>query len=50
MKNRKGREGGGKEREAPTHLIENPKLSHAACLTKNKKGSGQSQPCGIYMQ
>ena len=32
MKERKVR---GKEREAPTHLIENSKLSHAACGTKN---------------
>ena len=35
----KGR-GGGKEREAPTHLIENLKLSHAARFTKNKKPEG----------
>ena len=36
--------GGGKEREAPTHLIENSKLTHAVCVTKNKHGSGQTQP------
>ena len=33
---------GGKEREAPTHLIEILKLTHAARVTKNKSGSGQT--------
>ena len=28
--------GGGKECEAPTHLIENSTFSHAACVTKNR--------------
>ena len=37
MKKGKGR---GKEREAPTHLIENSKLSHAARVTKNKNRNG----------
>ena len=32
---KKGR-GGGKEREAPTHLIEISELSHAARVTKNR--------------
>ena len=32
---KKGR-GGGKEREAPTHLIEISKLTHAARATKNR--------------
>ena len=40
---REGR-GGGKEREAPTHLIENSKLAHAGRVTKNKGGCGQTQP------
>ena len=31
---KKGR-GGGKEREAPTHLIEIAELTHAARVTKN---------------
>ena len=29
--------GGGKEREAPTHLMKNSKLTHAARVTKNSK-------------
>ena len=29
--------GGGKEREAPTHLIKNSKLTHAARVTKYSK-------------
>ena len=29
--------GGGKERETPTHLIKNSKLTHAGRVTKNKK-------------
>ena len=33
----KERRGGGKEREAPTHLIKNSKLTHAARATKNIK-------------
>ena len=36
MKEGKGR---GKEREVPTHLIENSKLSHDACVTKNNKNN-----------
>ena len=28
--------GGGKEREAPTHLIEISELTHAARITKNR--------------
>ena len=32
---KKGR-GGGKEREAPTHLFEISELSHAARVTKNR--------------
>ena len=35
MKKGKGR---GKEREAPTHLVKNSKLTHAGCVTKNKHG------------
>ena len=31
----KQRKGGGKEREAPTHLIESSNFTHAACVTKN---------------
>ena len=34
--------GGGKECEAPTHLIENPKFTHAARVTKNNSGSSQT--------
>ena len=34
MKEGKGR---GKEREAPTHLIEISKLTHAARITKNRQ-------------
>ena len=30
----KERRGGGKEREAPTHLVKNSKLTHAARVTK----------------
>ena len=37
MKERMGR---GKEREAPTHLIEISRLTHAACVTKNSKQQG----------
>jgi hypothetical protein len=33
---REGR-GGGKEREAPTHLIKNSELTHAALVTKNRQ-------------
>ena len=33
---REGR-GGGKEREAPTHLIKNSELTHAARVTKNRQ-------------
>ena len=33
----KERKGGEKEREAPTHFIENSKLTHTGCVTKNKK-------------
>ena len=29
--------GGGKEREAPTHLIEISELTHAARVTKNRQ-------------
>ena len=36
MKKGKGR----KEREAPTHLIENSKLTHAGRVTKNKNLRG----------
>ena len=39
MKEGKGR---GKEREVPTHLIENSKLSHAARVTKNKTRMGET--------
>ena len=35
--------GGGKEREAPMHFIENSKLTHAGRITKNKGGCGQTQ-------
>jgi hypothetical protein len=34
--NEKGR-GGGKEREAPMHLIKNSEHTHAACVTKNRQ-------------
>ena len=34
--------GGGKERDAPTHLIENSKLTHVARVTKNNGGSSQT--------
>ena len=34
--------GGGKEREAPMHLIENSKFTHAARVTKNNSGSSQT--------
>ena len=34
--------GGGKECEAPTHLIENSKLTHAARVTKNNSGNSQT--------
>ena len=34
--------GGGKEREAPTHLIKNSKLTHVACVTKISKFNGGS--------
>ena len=33
----KVRKGGGKERKAPTHLIEISKLAHAACIPKNRQ-------------
>ena len=36
-----GREGEGKEREAPTHFIENSKLFHAARITQKKRGWDQ---------
>ena len=35
--NEKREGGGGKEHEAPTHLIENLKLTHAARNTKNRQ-------------
>ena len=39
---RKGR--GGKDREAPTHLIEHSKFTHAGRVTKNKSTHGQTYP------
>ena len=33
---REGRGRGGKEREAPTHLIKNSELTHATRVTKNR--------------
>ena len=42
---KKGR-GGGKEREAPTHLIKNSKRSHAGRVTKNKNERG----CGYVVR
>ena len=31
------KKGEGEEREVPTHLIENSKLTHAACVTKTSR-------------
>ena len=43
---REGR-GRGKEREAPTHLMKNSKLTHAARVTKNSKRMRLRPACVI---